>query len=183
MQSSRLFHHREDRRGHQDVHAGGCGQARRENHARRPARADNGFPSRRSIDRDDHHVQAAACHDGEGSTGDSREELASSRSRTGDVSKSGRRWRWGRLRRRSRRRGRVSSPLSGDAKTLPKTASRWLAIGLASVLLLAIGCALTPQAPVRQLAAIYRNPGRARASIRSVTADLVGLLKTSAGAK
>ena len=72
----RLFHHREDRGPGEDVHARRRGQARREDHARRPARADFGFPSRRSADGDDHHVAAAARHDREGSAGDSRETKA-----------------------------------------------------------------------------------------------------------
>ena len=37
----------------------------------------------------------------------------------------------------------TSAPSSGAPRTLPKTASSWPAVGLAGVLLLAVGCALT----------------------------------------
>ena len=111
-------------------------------HEGRPARADIGSASRRPVDRGHHYVKAAARHDREGSHGDSREDCGSSRARQRQQ----RQQRTaaalpGRSRRR-RWRAQGQAPSTGAARTLPSTASSWPAFGLASVLLLAMGCAL-----------------------------------------
>ena len=60
--------------GHQDVLAERHRQARRQDHARRQARADLGLPCQRPADGDHHHVEAAPGPDREGSAGDARQE-------------------------------------------------------------------------------------------------------------